>query len=56
MEDKIKDVQDTQENLEQDNADYENNKAKLSKYMTVIIVLMVIIFGVMVFLNKYYNG
>ena len=51
MEDKIKDMQDTQEN-----ADHEKNKAKLSKYMTVIIVLMVIIFGVLVFLNKYYNG
>ena len=33
-----------------------NNKARLSIYMIVIIALMVILFGILVFLNKFYNG
>ena len=42
--------------IEEDNTIYANNKAKLSKNMTIILVLMVILFGILVFLNKYYNG
>ena len=32
------------------------NKARLSKNMTIILVLMFILFGILVFLNKYFNG
>ena len=42
--------------IEQDNDEDVNKKAKLSKHMTIIIVLMAILFGLLVFLNKYYNG
>ena len=34
----------------------ENSKSKLSKYMTIIIIMMVILFSLLVFLNKYFNG
>ena len=37
-------------------AGYEKRKAKLSKQMTIILVLMIILFGILVFMNNYYNG
>ncbi|MDR1222565.1 MAG: DUF2007 domain-containing protein [Tannerella sp.] len=43
------------ENSEQ-NRIYQQNKAKLMKSITVIILLMVALFGILVYLNKYFNG
>ena len=34
----------------------DKNKERRSKYMTIIIILMVVLLGILVFLNKYYNG
>ena len=44
------------EETEDSNAKYEKNKARLSRNMTIILVLMAILFGILVFLNKYFNG
>ncbi|MDR0575108.1 MAG: DUF2007 domain-containing protein [Tannerella sp.] len=44
------------ENTEKDNAEYEKNKSRLSKMMTIILVLLVVLLGVIILLNKYYNG
>jgi hypothetical protein len=44
------------ENLPQENPDYERSKKRLSKTMTIIIVLIVLLFGLLVFLNKYFKG
>jgi hypothetical protein len=43
------------ENSEQ-NRIYQQSKAKLMKSITVIILLMVVLFGILVYLNKYFNG
>ena len=54
--DNIEDDESEGSEIEQDNDEDVNNKAKLSKQMTIIIVLLAILFGLLVFLNKYYNG
>ena len=46
----------TDYNIEEDYAEYAKNKARTSKYMTIIIVLMIILLGILLFLNKYYTG
>ena len=63
MEDKIKEQDNTRYynditdyETEDNNTDNENNKTRISKYMTIIIVLMLLLLGTLVFLNKYYNG
>ncbi|MDR1381104.1 MAG: DUF2007 domain-containing protein [Tannerella sp.] len=43
------------EELEQ-NRVYRENKARLSKALTVIIILIVALFGLLIYLNKYFNG
>jgi hypothetical protein len=43
-------------NPDRDNMDYEQSKARLSKAMTIIIVLVVLLFGLLIFLNKYFKG
>ena len=53
MEDKMQDIHEVPEN---DGDVQEQNKSRLSRTMTIIIVLMVLLFGLMVFLNNYYNG
>lgn len=44
------------ENSEKDNAEYEQNKSGLSKMMTILLILIVVLLGVIILLNKYYNG
>ena len=39
-----------------DSDEIAKRKAKLSKQMTVILIILAILFGLLVFLNKYYNG
>ena len=39
-----------------DSDEIANRKAKLSKQMTFILIILAILFGLLVFLNKYYNG
>ena len=39
-----------------DNEELAKKKAKLSRQMTVILIIMAMLFGILVFLNKYYNG
>ena len=41
---------------EEDIAMYKKDKARLSKYITVIIILMAIVFCLLVFLNNYFKG
>lgn len=43
------------ENSEINNAEYEKNKASLSKTMTVIIVCLLIVLALIIFLNKLYK-
>ena len=38
------------------NTEYEQNKAKMSRNLTVIGVLILIVVGIIIFLNKYYSG
>ncbi|MDR0395047.1 MAG: DUF2007 domain-containing protein [Tannerella sp.] len=40
----------------QEQADYEQGQARLSKIMTIIILLIVVLFVLLVFLNKHYKG
>ena len=68
MEDKTKNIQEAPDNTddlynaedlknqENDNIEYEYNKAKLSKKMIIYIILILSLFGLLVFLNKYFNG
>jgi hypothetical protein len=35
---------------------YRQNKAKLMKSITIIIILIVALFGILIYLNKYFNG
>ena len=44
------------ENSEMDNAEIENNRRKLSKNMTIILIIMAILLAVIIVLNKYNNG
>ncbi len=44
------------ENSEKDNAEYEQNKSKLSRMMAIILILLVALLGIIILLNKYYNG
>jgi len=37
-------------------AEYERKRAELSRTMTVISILIVILIGILIFLNKYFNG
>jgi hypothetical protein len=39
-----------------DSIGYEKNKARLSKVMTIFIILIIILFGLLIFLNKYFKG
>ena len=41
---------------EEDAAKYEQNKAKLSRYMTVITILIILSLVMLILLNKFYNG
>ena len=36
--------------------EYEQNKAKLSRNLAIIGVLILIVLGIIIFLNRYYNG
>ena len=38
------------------NTEYMQNRARLSRNMTIIIILMIILFGALVVLNKYFQG
>lgn len=38
------------------NAEYEKNKAKLAKRMTVIVICLLIVLALIVFLNKFYKS
>lgn len=44
------------DNPAQDDMEYERKKARLSKAMTTIIILIIILFGLLIFLNKYFKG
>ena len=37
-------------------AEYEQNKTKLTKTMTILSILILILVGILIFLNKYFNG
>jgi hypothetical protein len=43
------------ENAEMINAEYEKNKANLSKKMTIIVICLLIILALIIFLNKFYK-
>lgn len=45
-----------EKDIDTDTAEYNQRKAKLAKTMTIMIILIVALFGLMVVLNKYYNG
>ena len=42
--------------IEDDNVIYENDKSDLSRNMIIIIFFLFLIFGVLIMLNRYYNG
>ena len=55
-EDSYNEFEDNQEYTEEEIAEYEKRKAKLAKTMTIFIILIVLFFGLLVLLNKYFNG
>ena len=46
----------SEEEADIDNDEMARRKAKLSKQMTLILIILAILFGILVFLNKYFNG
>ena len=48
--------EDNPEYTEEEIADFEKRKAKLSRTMTIFIILTILFFGLLVLLNKYFNG
>ena len=48
--------EDSPEYTEEDIAEFEKRKAKLSRTMTIFIILIILFFGLLVLLNKYFNG
>ena len=47
---------DINEYTEEELAELEQRKAKLSRTMTIFIILLLLFFGLLVLLNKYFNG
>lgn len=50
------DEQNIPEDPEIDQAEYERRKARLAKTMTFMIIMILLLFGLLVYLNNYYNG
>ena len=48
--------EDINEYTEEELAELERRKAKLSRTMTIFIILLLLFFGLLVLLNKYFNG
>jgi len=42
--------------LEEYRADYERKKEKLSRTMTILTIIIILLVGCMILVNKYYNG
>ena len=50
------DNMENQELTEEEIAEYQKNKAKLSRTMTFIILIIVLLLGLLIIMNKYFNG
>ena len=54
--DSLNENEDIQEYTEEEITEFKNRKAKLSRTMTIFIILIILFFGLLVILNKYLNG
>ena len=45
-----------QELTEKEIAEFKKNKARLSRTMTIMIIILLLLFGTLVVMNKYFNG
>ena len=48
--------EDSPEYTEEEIAEYEKRKKKLARTMTIFIILIFLFFGLLVLLNKHFNG